>query len=122
MMAKKQTQEEPIDRPADWKDTSLRLTPIDKLINERDDLVQSYKQAKEQIEVIDVKIRGLLEKHKLLKVRVGRFQPTIFESHKPRRVDPAKLVELGVKQSLIDKATTGGEAYQTFRIFEEREG
>ena len=98
--------------------TSLACTPIQKLLDERAQLVASIKESEEQAEVLGLRIRGLLEKHKLEKVRVGRWQPCIILAHKPKRLDAIKLLELGVKQSLISKATVGGEEYKQFRVMD----
>lgn len=113
---------EPATPAPDWSATSLKASELPKLIDQYEDARSRVKAFQEQVEVLALQIRHLLEKHKLESVRCGRYQPRIYTSHKPKKLSADKLLELGVRQSVISKAWVGGEEYQTFRIFDVGEG
>lgn len=102
----------------DWSETSLRATQLANLLDKWEEAKTRAKAYEAEAETAGLQVRGLLEKHKLESVKCGRYQPRLFTSHKAKRLSPDKLLELGVRQSIISKATVGGEEYTTFRIFD----
>lgn len=110
--------EAPADQVPDWRATKLAHTGLERLLDQRAAFSLRLKDLKGSLEVLDIKIRGLMERHEVRKVRCGRWQPVLFVSHKPKRIDPTRLLEEGVRQSVIERCTLGGEEYETFRVID----
>lgn len=103
--------------PPSWDETPLAKTPIMKLMKERQQLYDAKKEVEGQIDAIEERMGGLLKKHQLVAVDVGRWRGRWVTGTR-KTLDKRLLLKQGVTMLQITRATKETQTKPSFRVYD----